>query len=107
VQVLPLEALRACANDTSVMIAGLISSRQRPSTAHGVVFIALEDETGLANLIIWPDVWEAHRKILGHARFIRVSGLVQSSDGATSLLVQAVWPIMEWADLPVPSRDFR
>jgi error-prone DNA polymerase len=51
--------------------------RQRPGSAKGVVFITIEDETGVANLVIWPDVFETQRKIVMGARLIAVDGIVQ------------------------------
>ncbi|HSR72497.1 MAG TPA: OB-fold nucleic acid binding domain-containing protein, partial [Kiloniellales bacterium] len=60
-----------------VRIAGLVLVRQRPGTARGVIFATLEDETGTANVIVWPDVFEAHRKIVLGARLLGVSGPLQ------------------------------
>jgi error-prone DNA polymerase len=58
-------------------IAGLVLIRQRPGSAKGVVFITLEDETGIANLVVWPDVFEKQRKIVMGARLMAVHGIVQ------------------------------
>jgi error-prone DNA polymerase len=58
-------------------IAGLVLIRQRPGSAKGVVFITIEDETGVANLVIWPDVFTRQRKIVMGARLMAVHGLVQ------------------------------
>ena len=58
-------------------IAGLVLIRQRPGSAKGVCFITLEDETGIANLVIWPDVFEKQRKIVMGARLMAVHGIVQ------------------------------
>ena len=58
-------------------IAGLVLIRQRPGSAKGVVFITIEDETGVANLVVWPDVFEKQRKIVMGARLIAVHGIVQ------------------------------
>jgi error-prone DNA polymerase len=58
-------------------IAGLVLIRQRPGSAKGVVFITIEDETGVANLVIWPDVFDKQRKIVMGARLIAVDGIVQ------------------------------
>jgi error-prone DNA polymerase len=58
-------------------IAGLVLIRQRPGSAKGVVFITIEDETGVANLVIWPDVFARQRKIVMGARLVAVHGLVQ------------------------------
>jgi error-prone DNA polymerase len=58
-------------------IAGLVLIRQRPGSAKGVVFITIEDETGVANLVIWPDVFTRQRKIVMGTRLMAVRGLVQ------------------------------
>jgi error-prone DNA polymerase len=58
-------------------IAGLVLIRQRPGSAKGVVFITIEDETGIANLVVWPDVFEKQRKIVMGARLMAVHGIVQ------------------------------
>jgi error-prone DNA polymerase len=61
-------------------IAGLVLIRQRPGSAKGVVFITLEDETGIANLVVWPDVFEKQRKIVMGARLMAVHGIVQKDE---------------------------
>jgi error-prone DNA polymerase len=58
-------------------IAGLVLIRQRPGSAKGVVFITIEDETGVANLVVWPDVFGKQRKIVMGARLMAVHGIVQ------------------------------
>ena len=58
-------------------IAGLVLIRQRPGSAKGVVFITIEDETGVANLVVWPDVFGKQRKIVMGARLMAVRGIVQ------------------------------
>ena len=68
-------------NNAWVTVAGLVLVRQRPGTASGVVFATLEDETGVANIVIWPKVFEAFRRIVLGARCIAVRGRVQSQDG--------------------------
>ncbi|MDH2329118.1 OB-fold nucleic acid binding domain-containing protein [Cereibacter sp. SYSU M97828] len=58
-------------------VAGLVLVRQRPGSAKGVMFITLEDETGIANLVVWPKVFETHRRIILGAGMIAVRGRVQ------------------------------
>ena len=93
--------------NTRVRTMGLISSRQRPGTAKGVVFLALEDETGLANVVVWPRVWEEKRKVIAHATMLVVEGKLQRQDGAFSVLLEDAWAVTETDDLHAPSRDFR
>ncbi len=64
-------------NGRKVKVAGLVLIRQRPGSAKGVCFITLEDETGVANLVIWPKVMEAYRKVIMQSRIIEVHGTVQ------------------------------
>ncbi|HVH37887.1 MAG TPA: OB-fold nucleic acid binding domain-containing protein, partial [Sphingomicrobium sp.] len=61
-------------------IAGLVLIRQRPGSAKGVCFITLEDETGVANLVIWPDVFTRQRKIVMGARLMAVQGIIQKDE---------------------------
>jgi error-prone DNA polymerase len=58
-------------------IAGLVLIRQRPGSAKGVCFITIEDETGVANLVVWPDLFDKQRKIVMGARLMAVDGIVQ------------------------------
>ena len=60
-----------------VETAGLVLVRQRPGSAEGVVFITIEDETGVANLVVWPDVFEKCRQVILAARMLRIAGRVQ------------------------------
>jgi error-prone DNA polymerase len=72
-----------------VSIAGLVLIRQRPGSAKGVVFITLEDETGVANLVIWPDVFEKQRKIVMGARLVAVHGIIQRDEESDVIHVVA------------------
>ena len=74
----------------TVSIAGLVVVRQAPPTAKGHLFITLEDETGLANLIIRPDLYEKQRELLHTATFLMVKGLLQRDGLSTSVLVREV-----------------
>jgi error-prone DNA polymerase len=74
--------VRACdltrrKNRSLVDVAGIVLIRQRPGSAKGVVFITLEDETGVANLVVWPDTMERYRKVVMGARLIEVRGRVE------------------------------
>ena len=63
--------------DSRVTVAGLVLMRQRPGTAKGVVFLTLEDETGIANIIVWRKVFEAERRVAMTSRFLAVRGRLQ------------------------------
>ena len=92
--------------------------RQRPGTAKGFVFLTLEDETGIANIIVRPDVYDAHRGEVVEAPFLLVEGILQQQDNVTSVRAERLYlvggtpggppPGDDHATLPeVPSRDFR
>jgi error-prone DNA polymerase len=69
-----------------VSVAGLVINRQRPGTASGVMFSTLEDETGQANIVIWPKIIERQRKILLTSRLLIVTGEVQTESNVTHLI---------------------
>jgi len=71
------DQLKTIRDGKRLSIAGLVLIRQRPGSAKGVVFITLEDETGVANLVVWPDVFAKQRKIVMGARLMAVHGIVQ------------------------------
>ncbi len=75
------EALRGLANGTRARISGLVTCRQRPGSANGVVFMTIEDESAVANVIVWPKVFERVRPIVLGARYVAVSGVVQQESG--------------------------
>jgi error-prone DNA polymerase len=74
-------------NGVRVSVGGLVLVRQRPGTAKGVVFLTLEDETGIANIVVWPKVMEQFRKEVMGARLVLVEGYVQSSPEEVTHLV--------------------
>jgi error-prone DNA polymerase len=73
-----------------VSMSGLVLIRQRPGSAKGVCFITLEDETGIANLVIWPDVFDTQRKIVMGARLMCVHGIIQkdAEDGVIHVVAR-------------------
>jgi error-prone DNA polymerase len=75
-----------------VRCAGVVLVRQRPGSANGVVFMTLEDETGIANIVVWPQVMEQYRKEVMGARLILVEGYIQSSpEQVTHLVAQRMF----------------
>ena len=74
---LPAQALKHTRNGRWISVGGLVLVRQRPGTAHGVVFMTLEDETGIANIVVWKDVFEANRRLVMGAAFVMVHGQLQ------------------------------
>ena len=71
-----------------VQTSGIVLVRQRPGTASGVVFITLEDETGIANLVVWPRVMERFRAVVMRSRIIQVKGRVQTADNVTHIVAE-------------------
>jgi error-prone DNA polymerase len=90
-----------------VRTAGLCIVRQRPGTAKGFVFLSLEDETGISNIIIDPDTFEHNRRpILGSALLV-VEGRLEKYDGVVSVKGDRFWGLHEALSEGVRSRDFR
>jgi error-prone DNA polymerase len=63
--------------DSRITVAGLVLIRQRPGTSKGVIFMTLEDETGIANIIVWPKTFEKNRRVVMTSRFLAVRGRLQ------------------------------
>jgi error-prone DNA polymerase len=87
------QKLRETQTGDVLQMAGLVLVRQRPGTASGVVFVTLEDEFGIANLVVWPKVFEAHRRIVMGARLLGVAGRVQrdvQKDGKPGIVIHLV-----------------
>ncbi len=115
--------------DSLVTVAGLVLVRQRPGTAQGVVFMTLEDETDIANIIVWPKVFEKNRRTVMTARFLAVRGRLQRAglvihvvaESFVDLSAMLPWlreggdlfspkfsggPLPDATALPIRSRDF-
>jgi error-prone DNA polymerase len=80
------DRLRAMKYGRRVSLAGLVLIRQRPGSAKGVCFITLEDETGIANLVVWPDRFAAQRSIVMGARLMVVHGVVQQDEAVVHVI---------------------
>ena len=79
--VLSAEELKRCKDGEVVCAAGCVIARQRPGTAKGFIFLSMEDETGIANVIITPDLYERERMTVVRTKFLWVEGLLQNQDG--------------------------
>ncbi len=82
--------LTAIADGKPVTHAGLVIVRQRPGTAAGVVFLTMEDETGLANVVVWSKVFDAYRRVLMTAPVIGVEGKLQTEDSVTHIIADRI-----------------
>ena len=101
------EQLKILPNGGPVHVAGIVLVRQRPSTAKGITFVTLEDETGQANLIIRPDVWNRYRQAAHGATLLLASGRLQREMGVIHVLVTRLEDLSpRLAELGSQSRDF-
>ncbi|MDA8398379.1 MAG: OB-fold nucleic acid binding domain-containing protein, partial [Actinomycetota bacterium] len=103
--VIRIAALPSARDRSQVRVAGVVTHRQRPRTAKGTTFISMEDETGLANVIVVPEVWERYRRTARSADALIVAGRVESHSGVVNVIATSLEAIL----LPVGSmsRDFR
>ncbi|MFC5344049.1 error-prone DNA polymerase [Brevundimonas staleyi] len=91
------EAYRTTKENRRVRVGGVVLVRQRPGSAKGVVFLTLEDETGVANLVVWPDVFERLRPVAMGARMVLAVGRIQrSEEGVTHLVVE---DLIDWTPM--------
>jgi error-prone DNA polymerase len=106
-RVVPAAALQSLKANRRYRVAGIVLVRQRPSTAKGITFMTLEDETGTANLIVRPHVWQRHRRAARQARVILAWGLLQRQEGVIHLIVDGLEDLTEQLpNLGRVSRDF-
>jgi error-prone DNA polymerase len=82
--------LRTARNGRRVRVAGMVITRQRPGTAKGFVFLTLEDETGIANIIVRPDLFARDRLVIVEEPFLIIDGVLQIQDGVTSIRAEQV-----------------
>lgn len=86
------------ANGAAVTVAGLVLVRQRPGSANGVIFVALEDETGIASVIVWPKTYEQFRKVVLSARLLRIDGTLQREGIVTHLIAKRIVDMSDHLD---------
>lgn len=73
-----------------ITVAGLVILRQRPGTAKGVIFLTLEDETGVVNVIVWRNIYETFRRAVIAGRMLRVTGRLQRAHSVTHVLAEKI-----------------
>ena len=103
--ILAAAELAHCITNQFVRVAGCVIARQRPGTAKGFVFLSLEDETGIANIILTPDVFERDRAIVTRNRFLRIEGPLQNQDGVVHVKAHALVPL-DLTSAEIRSHDF-
>jgi error-prone DNA polymerase len=97
--------LETCRDGDVVKMAGAVVVRQRPGTAKGFVFLSLEDETGMAQAIVRPDLFREHRALIVGSPGLVVEGRLQKKDGTLSVKAERFWRL---PDVPeMQSHDFR
>ncbi|MGB0660204.1 MAG: OB-fold nucleic acid binding domain-containing protein [Mangrovicoccus sp.] len=87
---LPAAWLDRPPNGARVAVSGLVLVRQRPGTAKGVIFVTLEDETGVVNVIVWRKIYEEFRRAVIAGRLLRVTGRIQRESGITHVIAEQV-----------------
>ncbi len=92
-------------NGRRIRVAGTVITRQRPGTAKGFVFLTLEDETGIANVIIRPDLFDRERLTVLEQPFLLIDGVLQNQDGVTSVKAERLQPLAR-AGVDIDSHDF-
>ena len=84
------ERLRAMRNGDAAFVSGLVTVRQRPGSANGVIFMTIEDESAIANIIVWPAVFERFRAIVLGARYVAVHGRMQQESGVIHVVADRI-----------------
>ncbi|MEO0343125.1 MAG: OB-fold nucleic acid binding domain-containing protein [Pseudomonadota bacterium] len=87
---LPHNRLSEPPQNARVTVAGLVLVRQRPGTAKGVIFLTLEDETGISNVIIWKNIYQTYRRAVIAGRLLRVTGRLQRDGAVVHVVAEQV-----------------
>jgi error-prone DNA polymerase len=88
-----------------VRIAGCVIARQRPGTAKGFIFLSMEDETGISNIIITPDLYDRNKLVVTRSKFLLVEGILQNQDGVIHIKAARLLPLNP-AGMAIQSHDF-
>jgi error-prone DNA polymerase len=112
-RIVPASRLKELPPAARVTVAGLVLVRQRPSSASGVIFMTLEDESGIANLVVWPGVFERYRRTVMMSRLVECEGKLQRAGEVIHVIAQRLTdrsPLLDrlahGRDVPVASRNF-
>jgi error-prone DNA polymerase len=104
--VVPTEQLSIMKSDMLVKVCGMITVRQRPGTAKGVLFVTIEDETGFANLVVWGKMYEKYRKEILQSRLLMVTGKLQIEGEVIHVIAQQCVNLNSWLrELSAPEAD--
>ena len=107
--------VRTLKDGAYVRVAGVVLVRQRPGSAKGVVFMTIEDETGVANAVVWPKMLERYRKVVMTARLILIEGRIQRHEDIIHIVTSKLEDNSDWllrlsewaADMKVPLAQCR
>jgi error-prone DNA polymerase len=91
--------------DRRVLVGGVVTHRQRPATAGGTMFVNLEDETGLINVVVSKGCWTRHRRVARASPALLVRGRLERAEGVINVIAEKLEPLPLAA--PTKSRDFR
>jgi error-prone DNA polymerase len=104
---IPAGRIAGAETDGKVLVGGVVTHRQRPESAKGTVFLNLEDETGMVNVICSPGAWERWRDVARGAPALMVRGRLERVDGVVSVVAEKIVPLDLGAHLVQPARNFR
>jgi error-prone DNA polymerase len=108
IRVIRAAQLSELKSGVNVRVAGIVTHRQRPETASGVIFMSLEDETGISNLIVWPSVQIAQREPVFAAQMMVVQGELQNEMNVIHVVARKLRDYSHWLGrIRTDSRDFR
>ena len=103
--ILSSDDLRNCRDGLLIRTAGCVIARQRPGTAKGFIFLSMEDETGIANVIVTPALYEQNRLVVTQSKFLLVEGPLQNQDGVIHIKAVRLQTLSDSA-LDLRSHDF-
>jgi len=96
--VLPHSLLDHPPNGARIAVAGLVLVRQRPGTANGVIFVTLEDEFGVSNVIVWRKIYERFRRAVIAGRLLKVTGRIQREGGVCHIIADQIEDLSHMLD---------
>lgn len=103
--ILSAKELKSLRDGAPVQVAGCVIARQRPGTAKGFIFLSMEDETGISNVIVTPDLYERERLVVTRSKFLLVQGPLQNQDGVIHVMAHRLMPLPDHA-IALRSHDF-
>jgi error-prone DNA polymerase len=86
----PAKTLRDTPDGASISVAGLVITRQRPGTASGVIFLTLEDDSGVSNIVVWPNMFKRYRKAVMSGRLLHIRGKLQREGMVTHVIANSI-----------------